>query len=155
MCLPQQKNSIISAVFEKKPGERFSFNQQGHWAKLSPTFWALNEWKWFILYYSEQQILSSHRSNSECSDCIWALITLALFRKRTDVLLWMGNREKNLTRLPPHSFLGSVFVMQTGRVHNRDWHSWNVKSRPGYVFFSSPFPPITKPSVSNNGFCVY
>lgn len=73
------------------------------------------------------------------------LIALTLFRKGADVLSSTEKRKTNLTRLPPHSFTGFVFVTQTGRVHNKDWHSWNAQSRPGCVCLC--LPPITKASI--------
>ena len=97
-------------------------------------------------------LLDSHSIRATASVCVSAIITLTLFRKRTDVFLWLAEKNKTLTRLPPHSFLGSVFVTETVRIHNKDWHSWNVQSRPGYVgfflFFVYSLPPITKASVS-------
>lgn len=42
------------------------------------------------------------------------------FPERSGCFIVDGKRKTNLTRLPPHSFTGFVFVTQTGRVHNKD-----------------------------------
>lgn len=102
-----------------------SFNQQGHRPRLSSTL----------------KLLKSHITRSAVLSANPSLTS----PEKNGCIIVVGKRKTNLTRLPPHSFMGSVFVRETGRIHNQHWHSWNVKSRPGHVFLCLPL--ITKPNV--------
>lgn len=127
MVLLKKKMHDLIICFVKVSQEDVSdtFNQQGHRPRLSSTL----------------KLLKSHITRS-------AFLSVNPSRtspEKNGCFIVVGKRKTNLTRLPLHSFMGSVFVTETGRIHNQHWHSWNVQSRPGHVVLCLPL--ITKPSV--------
>lgn len=113
-----------------------------------------------VSLHSGQELLNSHSGVITASVVFESPVTGApapftlSFPEENGCLIVSGGGKKKNTRLPPHSFLGSVFVTESGRIHTEYWNSWNVHSRPVNVFFFSSSYCET-PAAHNNSYCVY